>query len=100
VTSHAFVERENCITVPFFELNVKNGSIFTDFIRLNLFFQIEAHVSPCLWPLVLPKYFGVKKRKKVNEKDYNALAPYPQKIPSNPSQATRSELHRCARAEP
>jgi hypothetical protein len=38
--------------------------------------------------------------KKVNEKDYNALAPYPQQIPSNPSQATRSELHGRVRAKP
>jgi hypothetical protein len=66
VTSHAFVERGNCITVPFFELNVKNGSIFTDFTRLNLFFQIEAQscFPPCLCPLVLSKYFRIKKKGK------------------------------------
>jgi hypothetical protein len=60
------------------------------------FFPIEAPVSPCLSPLLLLKYFGIKKEK-INKKDYIALAPYPEGINSNPKHI---HTERDARAEP
>jgi hypothetical protein len=64
------LHQRNC-----FRSQCRKQTSFSDFVILNMFFEIKCPISPWFWALLVPKCFGIKKSK---WKNYIAQTPYPQ----------------------